>query len=271
MASLVEKDAHEQLRRQGSTVICPICIDELVDAVKLAPCGHQFCAGCASTLLRMNADTQSAPCPICRSPSRFDDVTLAATGENFLRHQLKMRRGSVAAWEVRANFFDVVVLTKAVAFGSPKMARHAHGSDAESPSRFTPDLWAICDSCYFCVHATATNLPAGRYDAFFHIKRIRGFTCQEPVRLALVDGDDAVQERSAALHVPGADAVREGTWKLLRVGGSVDVGEGGRFECTMTADQPQWWKSGLLVDCLVVVPAAAAAAKKRRPKHCAVA
>jgi len=59
---------------------------------------------------------------------------------------------------------------------------------------------------------------------------------------------------------------------MLRVG-TVDVPEGGHFECSMTADQPQWWKSGLLIDCLVVLPAAAAPSKRGKARHagCAVA
>ena len=89
MASLVASEETESVRRRGSNVPCPICLEPLVDAVQLKPCEHQFCAGCASTFLRMNADTHCAPCPICRSPSELGAVVLAATGENLLEHQLR--------------------------------------------------------------------------------------------------------------------------------------------------------------------------------------
>ena len=267
MASNVERADHVEVRRRGSSVTCPVCLEALIDAVKLQPCEHQFCAVCASTFLRMNADTHCAPCPICRSPSELKQVVIAATGENLLERQLKERRGS--GLDDGAVYFDCVVRTKAVAFGSPRPARHAVGPDATSPSRKTPDLWAIVDSCYFSVDATAERLKAGRYEAFFHFKRVKNFTCDEPVRLSLTRGDAVLSERTAELSKGGRDATVEGQWKMLRVGAFVVAEDGGGVSAHMTADRPDWWKSGLLVDCLVVRPAAPPPPRAKK-KDCVV-
>ena len=269
MASLVASEETESVRRRGSSVTCPICLEPLVDAVQLKPCEHQFCAGCASTFLRMNADTHCAPCPICRSPSELGAVVLAATGENLLEHQLRERRRSLSDDAGGARYFDVAVKTKAVAFGPPRAARHAAGADAQSPSRRTPDLWVIADSCYFSVDADVAGLPRGRYDVFFHFKRVRDFRLDEPVKLAVSRGDAVLLERAANLAKPGRDATKEGRWKMLEVG-AVDVAEdGGGFQARMTADRPDWWKSGLLVDCLVVRPAAPPPPRAKK-KDCVV-
>lgn len=153
-----------------------------------------------------------------------------------------------------------------VAFGSPRLARHATGPDAQSPSRHTPDLWAVMDACYVNVEATAAELPAGSYDAFFHMKRVKGFSCDEPVKLCMHRGDETVASRTAILS-SGRDGIAPGAWKMLKVG-TIDVKDDGGFGCSMTADKPDWWKSGLLIDCLVVMRKVAPPPKGK--KQCAV-
>lgn len=215
----------------------------MLEPAVLVPCRHRFCVACCTTYLRANCDSQSAPCPVCRTEARLADVE-TETGENLRRLQIAER---VATEE--GSVFDLQVSVRIVSFGATRQARHPVGEQALTPSARSPNLWEICDSCFFSVQATAGPLAAGRYVAFLHVKRLTNFTCAEPVHVTLTGDDDTVR-RDVFLD-RGPTALPPDTWTFLELG-RIKLRTPGVFYVSVEADKADWWKSGLIFDCLCV-------------------
>lgn len=247
------------IRLSGSIETCPICLQAMVEPAVLVPCRHRFCVACCTTYLRANCDSQSAPCPVCRTEARLADVE-TETGENLRRKQIAERtdEGSV---------FDLQVSVRMVSFGATRQARHPIGEQALTPSARSPNLWEICDSCFFCVQATAGPLAAGRYVALLHVKRLTNFTCAEPVHVAIT-GDDVTVRRDVFLD-RGPSALPPDTWTFLELG-RIRLHHPGAFHVTVEADNADWWKSGLIFDCLCVRVAGGSSARRRKRASCVV-
>ena len=238
-----------EARRVGSDEVCPICLSDMVDPAVLVPCRHKFCAACCTTLLR-SSETQTMPCPVCRTPARLADVETVA-GENLRQLQIRQRHG-----DTDALYFEVTVRVQTVQFGAILSARHpTNGEQALTPSARTPNLWEICDSCYFDVEAVA-SLPEGTFDAFVHVKRLGHFRCQKFVTLTMT-----VQDKSTSRTLPLDTLLTPNAWTMLPV--ATDVPGGGKLDLGLHADNRDWWKSGLIFDCLMVQPSR----KKRRQRR----
>ncbi|KAJ8613499.1 hypothetical protein CTAYLR_002171 [Chrysophaeum taylorii] len=235
----------EEARRAGSFEICPICLQIMVDPAVLVPCEHRFCVACCTTYLRANTDTQTAPCPVCRTAARLADVT-TTDGENLRQLQIHERHANTDGW----LYFDVRVHVQTVNFGDQRVARHPVGEQALTPSARTPDLWEICDSCFFVIRAHADGLPAGSYVAMLHLKRLPTFVCSEPVHVTLVADDRSVRRRR---DLDFQKTLQPGAWSFLEIG-DIDLLNQGGFTVSVQADRRDWWKSGLIVDCVAVKP-----------------
>jgi len=241
-----------EARLAGSDELCPICFSGLLkDAAVLIPCRHKFCTGCVTTFLRSNADSHTMPCPICRVPASLRDVE-TLTGENLRQSLIKSRSDDPETF-----YYEVDVKVQTVNFGDVRPARHPV-QGAASPSRRTPDLWEICDSCYFEIEATADRLQSGSYDVFLHVKRLPTFKCQEPVRVHI---KTKAKTKSSLVAL---DKNLKINWTMLKIA-TVDLEPNEtEFSLTIQADQRDWWKSGLIVDCLMVKPSKSSSSEKEQ-------
>ncbi|KAJ1444713.1 hypothetical protein M885DRAFT_626869 [Pelagophyceae sp. CCMP2097] len=229
----------KSIRMSGS------CLEEQQETVLLMPCRHGFCRACATTYIKSNSDTQSMPCPVCRSPSALKEIVTAA-GENLVARtaadRLKTRglRG--------ARVYDCVVTVRAVACGEAYAARHASAGD-ETPSALATDLWVICDSCYFRVQATASSLTQGDWKLLFHIKKLPSFCCEDEIIVRTAKADAPTTTRKVSL----AD-LPSGVWSMVDAS-VVHISAADENVCvTMCADRTDWRKSGIIVDCLCAKP-----------------
>lgn len=247
MAEFANKVEHRsrkrEIRSEGSVESCPICLQAMCEPAVLIPCKHRFCVACCLTYLRSNIDTQTAPCPICRVDARLVDV-VTESGENLRALQLRER---LASEDESLLYFDVLVEVQTVNFGDAKQARHPIGEQALTPSAKTPDLWEICDSCFFCIKARAQPLPAGSYRCSLHVKRLDNFECHEPVHATLFTDDGSVSSRRDL----DFNFLPPNQWTFFQVG-TIDLIYPGGFSASLMADRRDWWKSGLIVDCIAV-------------------
>lgn len=229
----------DKIRCEGSFETCPICLTQSEVGAVLVPCGHRFCVACCTTYLRSNSDTHSAPCPVCRVEARLCDV-VTPSGENLRQTQILSRRKSF-------SYFDLNVRVQTVAFGDSRNARHPSGEQALTPSAKTPDVWEIMDSCSFYIQATTTGLSPGPHDVSLHVKRVDNFRCKEKV-VATVTIDD----QNKFINLLDFNTLAPNAWTLLHIDTVYLDHRHSGFRVCIEADQTDWWKSGLIVDCIAV-------------------
>ena len=74
--------------------LCPICLDEIRQEIRIHECGHKFCRNCLLTYLlhryfdkkmgRAPAGFVPAICPYCRRRFRFNEPSLLERAQEYL-------------------------------------------------------------------------------------------------------------------------------------------------------------------------------------------
>ena len=119
----------------------------------------------------------------------------------------------------------------------------------------TPDAWHASSVCWFACGGEVHVPHPGEYDVSFRVMRLPKSKFGD-VNLKL----DGKLVRRATLDADrrGKGELRVGEWQLLHVG-SVRLQEGRKVKAEAVGVDQSWWKSGLLIDCMVVAPVGAGA------------
>ena len=76
---------------------CPICLDIIVSAATLKPCGHQFCKGCIEEWLK-----KSSACPDCKKNAKklyfYDEKLKKFMGKRVKRKKYKAEKQALEDW-----------------------------------------------------------------------------------------------------------------------------------------------------------------------------
>nr|XP_054768840.1 uncharacterized protein LOC129276487 [Lytechinus pictus] len=78
---MAEKCGSEKASSSSPNLICPLCLDIIVEATILTSCGHTFCRQCLKKYDLTHQDLDHMVCPLCReitklSANRVDDLRL---------------------------------------------------------------------------------------------------------------------------------------------------------------------------------------------------
>ena len=230
---------------------CGICLDPFKDPVD-TQCGHSFCSQCIRQVLRQE---EQAPCPFCRRLVTLGDLRVHSTGKQLVPSQLQLgvvKEGVLVAPIGGAHFNTNYI--QRVDNKKGFFASHGFTSLANRVV-LTPDAWYVSSVCWFACGGEVSVPCAGEFDVSFRVMRLPKMRFGD-LNLKL----DGKLVRRATLDADrrGKGELRVGEWQLLHVG-TVRLQGRRKVKAEALGVDQSWWKSGLLIDCMVVAPVGAGA------------